>query len=74
MDHVTCPKCGSNTHIKVSTVGVHGELCGRARKCAAAACGFEFETVEISQERFSFLNSILYHWNQMRAWALNSPS
>ena len=74
MDHVTCPKCASNTVVKVSTVGIHGELCGRSRKCVAAHCGFEFETVEISQDRFSFLNSVLYQWNQLRAWALHGPT
>jgi hypothetical protein len=71
MDHVTCPKCASTTQIKVSTVGSHEELCGRERKCVAPSCGFEFDTVEITRDRLSFFNSILYRWNQMRAWAIS---
>jgi hypothetical protein len=71
MDHpVRCPNCGSTTHVKISTVGSGHELMGRLRKCDAPPCGFEFETIELTQDRHAFFNSILYRWNQLRAWAL----
>jgi transcriptional regulator NrdR family protein len=75
MDHhlVRCPKCGSSTHVKVSTVGNSEELMSRQRQCDAAVCRHEFDTVELTQDRLSYLHSILYRWNQMFAWVTGRP-
>ena len=69
MAHSSCPKCGHRATHTTPAPGVE-ELSRRSVVCLNKECGYAEHVVEITAERLNHLNSILYRWNQMRAWML----